>query len=430
MIELKRNDRIQIRNGSKAEIIEKLGEGGQGSVYKVRYEKEFYALKFYHPKAIKRKDDFYNNLENNVISGSPNATFLWPLYITEKQNGTFGYIMQLRPDGYEDFSKILTAKIKMNDEMAIIKAALKLVEAFKDLHAKGYSYQDLNDGNFFINPQTGDVLICDNDNVAPYGKNVGVDGKSRYIAPEIVVGKSKPNVHTDRFSLAVVLFLLFFRGHPFEGTKTASHCCLTEQLEKEYYGAHPVFCYNPKDDSNRPVRGIHNNVLKLWGQYPSYIRDAFIKVFTLGISDVSSRLTEREWLAILTKYRDSTIQCSCGCYNTFEDDDEDRLFCADCGTVIKRPLILEINKSEIYLYPNSKIYANHIMDNGDYFKECGMVIINKANQSLWGIKNLAKQSWIVQYSSGDQKVIAQGEVALILKGTKVFFGNEYNGVIE
>ena len=30
----------------------------------------------------------------------------------------------------------------------------------------GYSYQDLNDGNFFINPQSGDVLICDNDNVA------------------------------------------------------------------------------------------------------------------------------------------------------------------------------------------------------------------------------------------------------------------------
>ena len=70
------------------------------------------------------------------------------------------------------------------------------------------------------------------------------------------------------------------------------------------------------------------------------------------------------------------------------------------------------------------------MDNGDYFKECGMVIINKANQSLWGLKNLSKQSWIVQYSSGDQKVIAQGEVALILKGTKVFFGNEYNGIIE
>ena len=62
MIDLKRNDRIQIRNGSKAEVIEKLGEGGQGSVYKVRYEKQTYALKIYHQKAIKRKEDFYNNL--------------------------------------------------------------------------------------------------------------------------------------------------------------------------------------------------------------------------------------------------------------------------------------------------------------------------------------------------------------------------------
>lgn len=37
------------------------------------------------------------------------------------------------------------------------------------LHRHGYSYQDLNDGNFFINPESGDVLICDNDNVMPQG---------------------------------------------------------------------------------------------------------------------------------------------------------------------------------------------------------------------------------------------------------------------
>ena len=106
------------------------------------------------------------------------------------------------------------------------------------------------------------------------------------------------------------------------------------------------------------------------------------------------------------------------------------MFCADCGIVIKRPLILKINKNEIYLYPNTRIYENHIVENGDYFKESGLVIINKANQSLLGLKNLSKQSWIVQYQNGDQKIIGQGEVALILKGTKIFFGNEFNGVIE
>ena len=331
MIDLKRNERIQIKNGSKAEVIQKIGEGGQGAVYKVHYAREDYAMKLYFPRAIKRKNEFYANLENNIVNGSPNASFLWPLYITEIKNGTFGYLMKLRPAGYEDFSKILTAKVRMDSDLAIINAALHLVNAFKDLHSKGYSYQDLNDGNFFINPTNGDVLICDNDNVAPYGQNVGVDGKSRYIAPEVVTGKSRPNVHTDRFSLAVVLFMLFFRGHPFEGAKTASHCCLTEQLEKEYYGVHPLFCYDPKDNSNRPVRGIHNNVIRLWDMYPKYIQDAFTKVFTAGIKDVNERLTEREWTNILLRYRNATIHCSCGCYNTFEDESQVKLTCADCG---------------------------------------------------------------------------------------------------
>ncbi len=430
MIDLKRNERIQIKNGSKAEVIQKIGEGGQGAVYKVHYAREDYAMKMYFPRAIKKKNEFYSNLENNIVNGSPNESFLWPLYITEMRNGTFGYLMRLRPAGYEDFSKILTAKVQMNSDMAIINAALHLVNAFKDLHSKGYSYQDLNDGNFFINPENGDVLICDNDNVAPYGQNVGVDGKSRYIAPEVVTGKSRPNVHTDRFSLAVVLFMLFFRGHPFEGAKTASHCCLTEQLEKEYYGVHPLFCYDPKDESNRPVRGIHNNVIRLWNMYPRYIQDAFIKVFTAGIKDVNERLTEREWTNILLRYRNSTIKCSCGCYNTFEDEKQEKLTCADCGVEINRPLVLTINKNKIFLYPETRLYTYQIEDSQDLFQEAGMVIINKANKSLWGLKNLSKRGWIVEYSSGEQKSVPYGGVLFLLKGTKIFFGNEYSGEIN
>lgn len=32
-------------------------------------------------------------------------------------------------------------------------------------------------------------MICDNDNVAPYGENLGIAGKCRYMAPEVVIGK-------------------------------------------------------------------------------------------------------------------------------------------------------------------------------------------------------------------------------------------------
>ena len=62
---------------------------------------------------------------------------------------------------------------------AISTAAINIIQGFRELHARGYSYQDINNGNFFINPSTGDVLICDNDNVSPFGTSSGIMGKQR-----------------------------------------------------------------------------------------------------------------------------------------------------------------------------------------------------------------------------------------------------------
>jgi hypothetical protein len=36
----------------------------------------------------------------------------------------------------------------------------------------GYSYRDISFGNLFFDPDTGDVLICDNDNVSANGKDM------------------------------------------------------------------------------------------------------------------------------------------------------------------------------------------------------------------------------------------------------------------
>lgn len=36
---------------------------------------------------------------------------------------------------------------------------------FIQLHAKGFCYRDINFNNVFIDANTGDILICDNDNV-------------------------------------------------------------------------------------------------------------------------------------------------------------------------------------------------------------------------------------------------------------------------
>ena len=45
-----KGSRIPLQNGQSAEVIAKLGEGGQGSVYKVDYDGKDYALKWYLPE--------------------------------------------------------------------------------------------------------------------------------------------------------------------------------------------------------------------------------------------------------------------------------------------------------------------------------------------------------------------------------------------
>ena len=215
MIELSKNSIVSLVGGGTATIIKELGRGGQGIVYLVEVCGEKKALKWY----LNAPDDkFYRNLAQNIASGAPSDAFLWPEYLTEKQQGSYGYIMKLRPQNYYEFGNFLLAKVSFKSFTAMLSAAMKICDGFMMLHRFGYSYQDLNDGNFFIDPQTGDVLICDNDNVMPQGEKSGIMGKARYMAPEIVAG-GIPDKYSDRFSLSVILFMLFYANHPFEGAK-------------------------------------------------------------------------------------------------------------------------------------------------------------------------------------------------------------------
>lgn len=138
-----------------------------------------------------KENDFYKNLENNISNGAPTDAFLWPKAITKVYNDQFGYLMDVRPSGYEELTNFFVGGRKQKQARfksfyALCTAAINIIEAFRALHNNGYSYQDINNGNFFINPENGDVLICDNDNVSPFGTNLGIMGKQRWMAPKLL----------------------------------------------------------------------------------------------------------------------------------------------------------------------------------------------------------------------------------------------------
>ena len=425
MKEFLKGQRIKTVSGGELEVIQKLGEGGQGVVYKVNYNGKPLALKWYFGNKLNNADKFYRNIQNNIKQGAPTNAFLWPLEITEYFEGSFGYLMELRPPEYKDFSLFLLAKVHFANIEALINTALCITNGFRELHNRGYSYQDLNDGNFFVNPKTGDVLICDNDNVAPYGENLGIAGKCRYMAPEVVMGQKRPDSHTDRFSLAVVLYMLLFLNHPLEGKRTMCPC-LTEELERKFYGSDPVFVWDPANDANRPVRGVHTNEIKLWPLYPAFVRKTFEKAFSHEVmvgNDTTHRVIEKEWQEVFTTLRDLTIKCSCGS-ETFIDPSQQSCKCINCGKSIERPPILKVKKYHAALAPGKKLYACHVQYDSDDFKEAkGEVISSRNNPSLLGLRNDSNNTWEAVLPNGSSKGYPNGQVIKLGKGIKINFGN-------
>lgn len=422
-MKIKQGDKIKIQTGGEATVLQELGSGGQGTVYKVSYNGNEYALKWYHKPSEAK---FYDNLKHNIEKGSPSPYFLWPLFLTEKdKEGCFGYLMEVRKPEYREFSDFLLAKVQFQTVSAMIEAGIKICISFRMLHSAGYSYQDLNDGNFFINPANGDVLICDNDNIAPADANLGILGKCRYMAPEIVTGKSLPNTQSDRFSLSVILFLLLFNNHPLEGEAVSNCPCMTEKHEKKFYGTSPVFLYDPNDSSNRPVKGIHINVIDLWKQFPDYVQDIFTDQFSKKtMQEPGRRITEKEWLEkVLLRMRHELVHCPSCKSEVFADVEQDQFECADCHYRTKRMPIIQSGKYKIAVEKDKVIYQYVTNEQKLLINTpTAIVVESKKTPGLFGLKNLTKEVWTLTTKSGATRLINPGEAAPLLVGNLISFG--------
>lgn len=424
-MKLKENDSIKIVTGGEAKVLKELGVGGQGTVYKVNYGGKDYALKWYHKPS---NSEFYNNLKHNIEKGSPSPAFLWPLFLTENDNeGCYGYLMELRDPTYKEFSDFLLAKEQFQSIEAMVEAGINICYGFRCLHNAGYSYQDLNDGNFFIHPVTGNVLICDNDNVAPPGTKTGIWGKCRYMAPEVVIRQSEPNPQSDRFSLAVILFLLLFNNHPLEGERIAQCACMTEKNEKVFFGLHPVFIYDPQNTSNRPVPGIHVNVLSLWKQYPEYVRTLFTEEFSQKVlHNPDRRITEKEWLnKLLLPLRHDLIRCPrCGHEIFAHITDQPTFTCEDCHSTLQRPPLIQSGRYKVVPCPDKKIYQYITNNAQSKLRTCtAQVVESKKTLGLFGLRNLTTDTWMLTTKSGATRQILPQQAAPLLVGNTISFGN-------
>lgn len=402
--------------GGTVRVEKFLAEGGQGGVYVADYNGQKKALKWYKKSSLGAKPSaFYENIKQNVMRGAPSPEFLWPLDITEWVDGTFGYIMDLRPEGYYEVTEYMLCHVRFRSYRAIIDAAMKIVSAFRILHNAGYSYQDINDGNFFINPQNGKVLICDNDNVAPDGTETGIVGKPRYMAPEIVLRENMPNSLSDRFSMALILYILFCLNHPLEGKRYLVPN-LTSARQEKLYGSEPLFIMDPDDQSNGPHPVAHRNSIVVWSCLPDYMQKVFYAAFSQkALHKPSARPREIDWLNALTRFRSEIVACPCG--NEIFTQQGEPCTCEDCGHRASIPFKLVLSGYSIPAIKDSRIYRCQLGVCGERDALTPVAhVVEKRETGTLGIRNKSGKRWDAITTKGVARKVAPDEVIPLKDG--------------
>ena len=210
-----------------------------------------------------------------------------------------------------------------------------------------------------------------------------------------------------------------------EGEKVVKDVCLTESSELKHYGQNAVFVYDPDDASNRPVRGIHDNVIKFCRIYPDYIKEAFIRSFTSGILEPNKRIIENEWQKLFIRLRSEIIQCGCGRTNfcsMFERPDIKTFKCPKCGSIFGT-LKFSNRSYRTPLYLGSVFYECEINpDSEDFQTVAGELVENRLKPGVLGFKNTSSKTWRAKMPDGDFYDIPPGKGFPVWQGLEIDFG--------
>ncbi len=204
---------------SHYKILEKLGQGGMGVVYKAHDTKlnRTVALKFLPPDLTREQeaiDRFIN--EAQAASSLDHANICTIYEINETAEGQL-YIAMAGYDGETLQEKIARGKLQVAEAIDI---ATQIARGLERAHEAGIVHRDLKPSNLIITTR-GEVKIIDFGLAKLAGQihftqTGNLSGTVAYMSPEQVQGK--PIDHrTDIWSLGVVLYEMLTGTLPFQG---------------------------------------------------------------------------------------------------------------------------------------------------------------------------------------------------------------------
>ena len=434
---LENRRKIVAPTGNEYVIQEFLGFDHWGEMYRVTANGCDLVLKWHYPHIPGAQRD---GLETLISQGAPSDKFLWPIEIvTDPDTSGFGYIRVFQKKKYRSIIDLMKRRINPRFYF-LATAGSSIADSMQKLHIRKMAFYDFNFSQFFFDPDNGEILIENIDDFAFYAVSKsagGCQGTPRFMAPEIVRGEATPDPDTDRYSLAVLLFYMFFLSHPLEGKKESAIHVLDLRTIKKLYGDEPVFIFDPNDSSNAPDPVHHKNAPVFWNIYPQFFRDLFIRSFTDGIKDPKNgRVKESVWQSALIKLRDSIVFCqTCGCEN-FHDPNEIRKpgsihqKCWNCAESLTLPPVIRMENLRVMLNYNTRLYPYHINPKSyDFSKPIAEINKHPADPRLWGLKNVSPHSWQITKPDGTTMEVPSGKSISIINGVRINFGR-IEGVIR
>lgn len=405
-----------------ASVVRELGRGGQGYVYAVERAGRPLALKWYKPHCATPEQK--SALERLVELGAPHARFLWPLSLGHVQGQSgFGYVMPLKESRFVEMGYLISGRLPdgrpLDTSFAVLISVCRLLaDSFLRLHSRGLCYRDISFGNVAFDPATGDIRICDNDNVDIDNGSGRVLGTPFFMAPELVRDTSfrtLPNSDSDRHSLAVLLFYALCMGHPLEGQRTEAGLRDGAWLRR-HFGTEPVFAFHPADTSNRPTSQL---VQTYWNLYPGYLHDAFTRAFTEGLEDPAARVTESEWIKILGRLRDTMVQCSSCQATNFLDEGRASQECARCHRDLSRPLILHLGRRRLAVGAFTRIRPTDAPSSENEGRDHARVRRHPSDPGRWGLENLTGARWVGTLPNGTRFDVESKQTVELVPGLRL-----------
>ncbi len=211
---------MQGKNISHYKIIELLGKGGMGEVYKALDTKldRFVALKFLPLDFNQSQQDKQRFIEEAKAASFLDHPNLCTIHEIDETADNQLYIVMAFYEGKTLKELIEAGDISQKDAIDI---AIQTARGLAAAHAKGIVHCDVKPGNIIFTTE-GIVKIVDFGLAQLKGKdtsNKNISGTAAYMSPEKAQGFAV-DLRSDIWSLGIILYEMFFKKLPFQGASS------------------------------------------------------------------------------------------------------------------------------------------------------------------------------------------------------------------